>query len=238
MKSLFISKIIETNKLPFLELLETRGCIYTFLNPVSYLTALKEKDLFFQFDGIFADGSILTNAIRIVYWEKIIRRSFDMTSLAPQLFKYTEQNNKSIYLIGAKQEEIERAILNLKEHFPQINVAGFRNGYFNNREEIEFEVYRILEVSPDFLIIGMGIKMQEKFLIRMRDAGFNGIGFTCGGFLSQTAMNKIDYYPQWADRWNLRFIYRMYKEKHTRKRYLIAGFVFPSKFIFERIFGK
>ena len=31
--------------------------------------------------------------------------------------------------------------------------------------------------------------------------------------------------------------YRMYKEKHTRTRYLQAAFLFPVRFIGERIFG-
>ena len=85
--------------------------------------------------------------------------------------------------------------------------------------------------------IGMGILMQEKFLLKVKDMRFQGVGFTCGGFIHQTAKNEIDYYPAWADRLNLRFIYRMYKEPHTRKRYLQAALLFPARFIFERIFG-
>ena len=53
-----------------------------------------------------------------------------------------------------------------------------------------------------------------------------GIGFTCGGFIHQTANNEIEYYPLWIDRMNLRFVYRMYKEKHTRKRYVQVTFYF------------
>ena len=34
---------------------------------------------------------------------------------------------------------------------------------------------------------------------------------------TKTANNEIEYYPLWIDRMNLRFVYRMYKEKHTRK---------------------
>ena len=37
--------------------------------------------------------------------------------------------------------------------------------------------------------------------------------------------------------YDLRFVYRMWKEPHTRKRYLMAGLLFPTKFIAERIFG-
>ena len=79
--------------------------------------------------------------------------------------------------------------------------------------------------------------MQEQFLLKVKNAGFDGIGFTCGGFIHQTAKDEIDYYPGWVDRMNLRFLYRMYKEKHTRKRYLQAALLFPARFIAERLFG-
>ena len=83
----------------------------------------------------------------------------------------------------------------------------------------------------------MGALMQEKFLLKVKDAGYQGIGFTCGGFIHQTSKNEIDYYPAWVDKTNLCFLYRMWKEPHTRKRYLMAGFLFPARFIAEKIFG-
>ena len=63
-----------------------KGRVYTFLNPVSYLDALRHKDLFVRFAGIFADGSILAAAIKMIYGQKVKRRSFDMTSVAPMLW--------------------------------------------------------------------------------------------------------------------------------------------------------
>lgn len=99
------------------------------------------------------------------------------------------------------------------------------------------EASHIVELNPDFLIVGMGALMQEKFLLKVKKMGYQGIGFTCGGFVHQTAMNRMHYYPDWVDKMNLRFVYRMYKEKHTRTRYLQAAFLFPVRFIGERIFG-
>ena len=47
-KSVLIQKIVATNPC-YAEMFEGKGKIYTFLNPVSYLDALKNKDLFFAF---------------------------------------------------------------------------------------------------------------------------------------------------------------------------------------------
>ena len=108
-------------------------------------------------------------------------------------------------------------------------------GYFVSEQEMDAEAKHITQVNPDFLIVGMGALMQERFLLKVRNAGFQGIGFTCGGFIHQTANNEIEYYPLWIDRMNLRFVYRMYKEKHTRKRYVQAALLFPARFLWEKL---
>ena len=237
MTSILIKRIVATDHYNLSDIAECRGGIYTFLNPVSYLTALDNKELFGKFDGIFADGSLLVAAIKMLYGKKVTRRSFDMTSLAPQLLEYAETYGKTIYIVASKQEEVERAVQIFKERYPNLIFAGYRNGYFASEEEQNKEAIYITQQNPDFLIVGMGALMQERFLLKVKESGYKGIGFTCGGFIHQTSKNEIDYYPAWIDRMNLRFIYRMYKEKHTRKRYLQAAFIFPARFIYERFFG-
>ena len=236
MRSKLVEKIQNTDSISS-SYLQQIGKVYSFLNPVSYIDALTNKDLFLMLDGVFADGSFLCKAIRILYGTNVKRRSFDMTSIAPQLFEYAIENKKSIYIVASKQEQVERAVEIFKELYPNLNIIGYRNGYFNNEEEQDEEAQKIVALQPDFLIVGMGVIMQEKFLLKVKDAGYKGIGFTCGGFVHQTATNQIDYYPQWIDKMNLRFLYRFIKEKHTRKRYLKAAFVFPVVFLKERIVG-
>lgn len=236
MASTLVKNIISTEKQTIDQFLSKQGKIYTFLNPVSYLTALDNKKLFEQFDGIFADGSILVAAIKLLYGKSITRRSFDMTSLAPQLLSYAEQNKKTIYIVASKQEQVEKAVGIFKERYPNLQISGYRNGYFTSDSEMDKEAKFITETNPDFLIVGMGALMQEQFLLKVKLAGFKGIGFTCGGFIHQTSKDEIEYYPVWADKLNLRFIYRMYKEKHTRKRYIQAAFLFPIRFTLERFF--
>lgn len=237
MKSILVSKIVQTEGQNLLTILSDKGKIYTFLNPVSYLIALDNKSLFAAFDGIFADGSILVSAIKQIYGKKVIRRSFDMTSIAPKLLEYAEENNKTLYIVASKQEQIERAVDILKGRYLGLKFAGYRNGYFISEAEMDDEVERIMILNPDFLIVGMGALVQEQFLLKVKSAGFKGIGFTCGGFIHQTSNNVIDYYPGWVDRMNVRFLYRIYKEKHTRKRYIQAALLFPARFIYECIFG-
>ncbi len=237
MKSLLVNKILSTEKYSVNQIFESKGKVYTFLNPVSYLTALDNKELFGQMDGIFADGGLLVEAIKMLYAKVVTRRSFDMTSMAPELFAYAVEHDKTIYIVASKQEQVEKAVEIFQERYPEVKFAGYRNGYFSSEEEMDKEAKHITELKPDFLIVGMGSLMQENFLLKVKNAGYLGIGFTCGGFIHQTSKNEIDYYPAWVDKTNLRFVYRMWKEPHTRKRYVMAGLLFPARFIAEKIFG-
>ena len=237
MISILVSKIISTESFSVNQIFENKGKAYTYLNPVSYLTALDNKELFSQLDGIFADGELLVKAIKIVYGKQVTRRSFDMTSMAPELFAYVAKRGKTIYIVASKQEQVEKAVEIFRERYPKVKFAGYRNGYFASESEMDVEAKYIAKLNPDFLIVGMGALMQEKFLLKVKNAGYQGVGFTCGGFIHQTSRNEIDYYPAWVDKTNLRFVYRMWKEPHTRKRYVMAGLLFPVRFIAEKIFG-
>lgn len=237
MKSNLVNQILQTEKWMLSEFFETKNRIYTFLNPVSYLIALENQSLFEQFDGIFADGSLLVSAIKLLYGKRVTRRSFDMTSIAPELLNYLMKSRKTLYIVASGQEQVEYAVKIFKEQYPDLQIVGFRNGYFSSDAEMDREASHIVALNPDFLIVGMGALMQEKFLLKAKEMGYQGIGFTCGGFIHQTAKNQIHYYPEWIDKMNLRFVYRMYKEKHTRKRYVQAALLFPARFIWERIFG-
>lgn len=237
MKSILVNKILSTEKNSINQIFETKGKVYTYLNPVSYLTALDNKELFGKMDGIFADGGLLVKTIKMLYGKQVTRRSFDMTSMAPELFEYAEVHGKTVYIVASKHEQVGKAVEIFRERYPKVKFAGYRNGYFSSEREMDKEAKHICEVNPDFLIVGMGALMQEKFLLKVKSAGFKGVGFTCGGFIHQTSKNEIDYYPAWVDKTSLRFVYRMWKEPHTRKRYLMAGLLFPVRFIAERIFG-
>ena len=234
---LLVSKILSIESFTSSQIFENKGKVYTYLNPVSYLTALDNKELFGKMDGIFADGGLLVKAIKLVYGKQVTRRSFDMTSMAPELFSYAEENGKTIYFVASKQKQVEKAMEIFRERYPKVKFAGYRNGYFTSEQEMDVEAKHIAELHPDFLIVGMGALMQEKFLLKVKNAGYQGVGFTCGGFIHQTSENEIDYYPAWVDKTNLRFVYRMWKEPHTRKRYVMAGLLFPARFIAEKIIG-
>ena len=123
-RSVLVEKIIATEQWGDRDFLKEKRRIYTFLNPVSYLDALQHQDMFAQFDGIFADGSLLVKAIRLLYGKHITRRSFDMTSLAPRVLEYARTNKKSIYIVASKQEQVEATVSILQKNHLGVNLVG------------------------------------------------------------------------------------------------------------------
>jgi len=190
--------------------------INTFLNPYSYLLARKNKNLFRNFN-IKIDGILLVKILNLFGFKNIKRESFDMTSLAPIVFEDAIKENISIYFIGTKPKVIDEAVKNIKKSYPKLNIVGYRDGYIKD-EERNNVFNNITRLNPDIIICGMGTPLQEQFLVDFQNTGWNGIGYTCGGFLHQVA-GDIQYYPQWIDKYNLRWMYRIYDEPVLFKRY-------------------
>lgn len=188
----------------------------TFINPVSYLLARKTPETYSRFQYILADGWLFVAALRCI-GIKAKRYSFDMTSLAPVAFEKAVEEEKSIFFIGSKPEEIKQFIRIIKSNFPKLKIADFRSGYFVSKEERDNAIHQIVTLNPDIVVAGLGVPLQEKFLVDLVEAGWNGCGYTCGGFIHQTS-GGLYYYPEWVNKFHLRMPYRFIKEPHFRKR--------------------
>ncbi|BDV43440.1 teichoic acid biosynthesis protein A [Geotalea uraniireducens] len=189
----------------------------TFLNPYSYLIARKSPELFNKFN-IYPDGIALVVFLRLFLLYKCERQSFDMTSLARVVFESAEQQGKSVYLIGTEDRYIIEAVSNISHMYSNLNICGFRNGFFYDQNDRSEALNDIYVMSPDIVVVGMGTPAQEQFLYDLWRIGWRGIGFTCGGFFHQSA-KSLDYYPCWMDKLHLRWLYRIFDEPKLFKRY-------------------
>jgi len=211
-----------------------KGSAYTCVNPFYYHVFRKNNKLYDGLDGLFVDGILMAKLIGMLWGHSIPRLSFDMSGMAADLFERLNDNGESIYFIGSKQEPLEASISHIRESYPNMKIAGFRNGFFSSPEEREKVIKDIVALNPDFCIIGMGAPLQEKFAVDLKNAGFKGIAFTCGGFLHQTSQG-INYYPDWVDKYNLRAFYRLSHEKGLWKRLYNVLIEFPFLFTFDTI---
>lgn len=197
---------------------QEKNKLITFLNPYYMELLHKKPDLYRNFDYICSDGMIPIILNKIWNCSKSFRISFDMTSLAKILFTNIETTGESIYFIGSKQEDIEMFIHTVKKCYSQINIVGYHNGYIKNQFKKISDT--IISYEPDIVVIGMGAPLQDEFAVYLHNEGFKGTIYTCGGFFHQTT-KKINYYPTWINKLNLRTLYRLFKEPYIIKRVLI-----------------
>ncbi|MGF6208589.1 WecB/TagA/CpsF family glycosyltransferase [Pseudomonas frederiksbergensis] len=175
----------------------------------------------------FCDGMLMSTFMSRVTGKAIGRVSFDFTSIADLVLGSAEQLGKRVYFVGARQAELDLFISKIKARYPRLTIAGQHNGYFDASQARTIQA-DICRSEANILIVGLGAGLQEQFEQDALRAGFSGVAFTCGGFIRQEAMATRDYYPAVIDRLHLRAFYRMYREPHTIKRYLID---YPNNFV-------
>lgn len=203
---------------------ERRAGFITFLNPYSYGVLRKMPEVVKEFDYVFIDGFLLCYIVGAYLKRKVCRVSFDFTSIAGDVFRSAASHQDSVFLIGAQNEEIEATVNVIRGMYPELNLVGFRHGYFDNSVQREKFISELNDIAPDLVVVGMGAGLQEQFLVDLKKAGWHGLGFTCGGFFHQTARGG-KYYPDLINRFNLRWLYRIYDEPKLFKRYF---FQYPA----------
>lgn len=214
-----------------------KGTVNTCVNPFSYHLVRKYQSIYNRLDGLYVDGMLMAKLINLLWKRNIPRLSFDMSGMAVDLFARLNENEETVYFIGSKQDLLEATIDQIRKSYPNMHIAGFRNGYFQDADDRKQQIDQIVKLNPDFTIVGMGSPIQEQFSLDLKDAGYKGIVFTCGGFLHQTA-DGINYYPEWINRYNLRAFYRLFKEKGLWKRLYNVLIQFPILFIYDSIKAK
>lgn len=202
----------------------TQG-LTSFVNPYSMLILKDMQEVVAEIDNWYVDGISLVNKINSKYGKKIERASFDETSLAPLIFKFVIENKLRLAIIGTEKDIIDKAAENISiKH--GVTISYYRNGYFLTNKDREECLDYLVSSNIDVVVCGMGTPLQEQFLIDLKNRNWNGYGYTCGGYLHQMA-RSIDYYPPFFNRFNLRWLYRIYDEPNLIKRYIID---YPSFF--------
>lgn len=145
--------------------------------------------------------------------------------IANELLKFGNEQKKSIYLFGSKQEVIDSMKIVIKEQYPNLKLVGTSNGYVTDKDKVFDE---IVKLEPDIVLVALGIPLQEmliyKHLNRFKKGIFVGIG---GSFDVMSGMKKRA--PKMFIKLNLEWLYRIMKEPKRFKRFYNSN----VKFILE-----
>ncbi len=124
-----------------------------------------------------------------------------------------------VYVLGAKAEVLERAVERMRANFSELELAGYRDGYYADEEETGI-AETIAAASPDILFVAMSSPRKEYFLAAHGERIGAPFVMGVGGSIDVYA-GLVQRAPRVLQRVGLEWLYRLAQEpRRLAKRYL------------------
>lgn len=133
-----------------------------------------------------------------------------------------------IYLLGAQQEVIDTLSRKINKEYPNLEIAGSRNGFFGEKDDPEV-IQDIRESGANILFIGMPSPFKEVWGEKYREQLGVNVIFGVGGSFDVLA-GYVTRAPKWMQRSGLEWAWRLGMEPRKMwRRYLVTN----SQFIYR-----
>jgi beta-1,4-glucosyltransferase len=169
------------------------------------------------------DGIALDIAARIIHG-KAFSANLNGTDFSPYFLKHYPGKLK-IFLLGAKPEVVKKTkeVLSLK--FPDHEVVGVQDGYFD-RNQSDALINTINASGANMLFVAMGNPIQEQWILQYQHALNTTFIFAVGALFDFWSGNKIRA-PKLVQALKLEWLFRLCQEpKRLFKRYTLDMFRF------------
>ena len=90
---------------------------------------------------------------------------FKLFPFVIRLLSLAERLNHSVYLLGSRKEDLEKAEKNLKDSYPGLRMVGRFSGFFSKDMEKDV-LLAIKKASPSFLLVGNGLTARDLWILR------------------------------------------------------------------------
>lgn len=187
-------------------------------NPEVLYNGIYEKELFDIFTSksavIIPDGIGTVLASKMV--KSPVKEKIAGIEVMELIIKQCSEDGKGIYLLGAKEEVVSACAAKLKEKYPNLDIAGFHNGYFDldNCSDI---IDEIKNKKPEAVFAAMGSPRQDRFILKYMEQLPVKIFMGVGGSFDVISGN-INRAPRWMINLGLEWLYRVSKEPWRIKR--------------------
>lgn len=179
-------------------------------NPEIVMKAVEEPDykgLISKATYITADGIGVVKAAGLL-GNPLPERVTGYDSMI-DLLELSNKNQYKIYLLGAQQETLEKTINNINENYPNLEIVGSHNGFFDwTSNEIQTEIQ---EKEPDLVFVALGVPRQEKWIAENLSLFNKGIFIGIGGSFDVIA-GTVQRAPVFWQKVNLEWLYRLIKQ--------------------------
>ncbi|BBO87719.1 WecB/TagA/CpsF family glycosyltransferase [Desulfosarcina ovata] len=161
--------------------------------------------LFRKADVVHVDGGSIVLAARL--WGRRIPERITWADWAWSLANHLAAKKYRLFLIGGPQGLAAEAAKGLHKTAPDLRVVGTHHGYFNRQNhENDRIIDAINATQPDIIWIGMGMPIQEQWLLCNYKRLNAKLFMICGGAFKFMA-GKLNRCPQWMRRCSLEWLW-------------------------------
>jgi exopolysaccharide biosynthesis WecB/TagA/CpsF family protein len=178
----------------------------------AYARALESSDI------VHADGQFIVWLSRLFGGRPIPERTAT-TDFIHAAARAAAERGLGFYLLGGSEDVNRRCAERLRELYPDLVIAGRRDGYFDTAEEGAV-LEAIRKSGADVVWFGLGKPREQLAALRARDVLDCGWIVTCGGCFNFVA-GDYRRAPVWMQRAGLEWLHRM----ATGPRYLLRRYL-------------
>lgn len=231
---------INTNMKDMVERMEQRmlnnqkGFVVT-ANPEIVMKALEDptyKKYVEKADYVTADGIGVVKGAQIL--GKPLPERVAGYDLMRNLLAVLNQQKLKLYMLGAQEETIEKAVQTIKVEYPDLEIAGYHHGFFHWEDPAI--INEIKETQPDLILVALGMPRQEKWIAEHIDKVDKGVFIGVGGSFDVIA-GTVKRAPEVWQKLNLEWFYRLLKQP-SRWRRMLALPHFALKVVGQRMTGR
>lgn len=233
-RSLVKIQNINVDTFSFVEALDyaKKGQVVT-LNPEMIMNASSSPEfskVLEDADLVIPDGVGVQIGLKILGHD--VKRIAGIEFSKAVLEKYA-MTGKSIALVGAKPEIIEKTVENIKSEIPGVDIVYIRDGYFDDEDLI---IDELKASNAQLVLTALGSPKQEFFNSKakklMPDTLFIGVG---GSF--DVWSGVVERAPKIYQKLGLEWLYRTLKEPKRFKRIFPTLPLFVLKVLKEKFTG-
>lgn len=134
------------------------------INPEKVIKAQQEPRLMNWLDNarlVIPDGIGVVIAARLLFGAKLTR--VPGSELMPKICELSAKKGYRVFLYGATNLTISKAVEQLRSRYAGINIVGYQDGYLPDKD-MPILIERLNELKPQIIFVALGSPRQELWM--------------------------------------------------------------------------
>lgn len=180
---------------------------------------------------INADGQSVVWADKL--FNKAIPERVTGIDLFEKMIEVAAEKNYRVYYLGSKPEVVKEVVMKHQHQYPELQVAGYMDGYFDRNESFEI-AKEIAGTNADILFLAIPTPEKEYWLDQYKEILNIPLLIGVGGSFDVIA-GKVKRAPVWMQKMGMEWFYRLIQEpRRMFCRYFFGNLTFIGHVINEK----